>query len=299
MIKANKTLTIDIPSVSRNLPERSLVRTGTYGDGNCFFHALLRAIDTSYRRQSSYHLHLKLVERFRSDIVEWLTPELFQELGKGEPMRLGFLTELNNLIDETIEDIDEHPSPTIRILYKIVTKQEIDDSILPQSLKDENFYVSFCKQVEKIIREKLRTVPKNKVDSLCSQAHDHFVHLFKQAHHQSIESFKSKLLKMGEYADSTQMECISRYTGYNFIFIHHEKDNEMYNGNFEIVSFDTNLKCLIFLWINENHFEIVGELEDQNMINRIFDAKDPLIQSLMSPKSRSPVRPYQNHEFLE
>jgi len=299
MIKANKTLTIDIPSISKNVPHRSLVRTGTYADGNCFFHALLRAIDTGYRRQTSYPLHLKLVERFRSDIVDWLTLETFQELGNGEHKRLAFLMALNQLFDQTIFDIENHPSPTIRILYKLITKKDIDEEILPQALKDENFYLSFCKQAEAMIRQKLKTVPKNKVDSLCTQAHDHFIHLFKVAHEQSIENFKSKLLKMGEYADSLQMECISKYTGYNFIFIHHEKDNEMYNGNFEIVSFDTNLKCLIFLWINENHFEIVGELEDQNMINRIFDAKDPLIQSLMSPKSRSPVRQYQNHEFLE
>jgi hypothetical protein len=298
MIKANKTLTIDIPSVSKIVPQRSLVRTGTYADGNCFFHALLRAIDTGYRRQSSYALHLKLVERFRSDIVEWLTPEIFQELGNGEHKRLGFLMALNDLFDQTILDIEDHPSPTIRILYKIITKKEIDETILPQALKDENFYVSFCKQAERFIRSKLKTVPKNKVDSLCAQAHDHFIHLFKVAHDQSIEKFKSKLLKMGEYADSLQMECISRYTGYNFIFIHHEKDNEVYCGNFEMVSFDTNLKCLIFLWINQNHFEIIGELEDQNMINRIFDAKDPLIQTLTSLKNQSPDRLCQSHEFL-
>lgn len=50
MIKANKTFTLDIPLITKNLPERRLVRTGTYGDGNCFIHALLRAIDIGYRR---------------------------------------------------------------------------------------------------------------------------------------------------------------------------------------------------------------------------------------------------------
>lgn len=299
MIKANKIFTIDIPQVSKQLPHRTLVRTGSYADGNCFFHALLRAIDTGYRRHSSYNLHLKLVERFRNDISEWITPEIFKELGNGEQLRLGFLTELQDQLDHTISNIEDHPSPTIRILYRLFSKEDFEKHIIPEALKDENFYLSFCKQVEKGIREKLRTVPKNKVDSFCTQAHDHFVNLFKVSHEQNLEKFKSKISRMGEYADSLQMECISRYTGYNLIFIDHEKDNELYDGLKHVVSFDSNLKCLIFLWVNENHFEIIGELEEQNVINRIFDSTDPLIRVLTDPKNQSQDHLNPSSDLLE
>jgi hypothetical protein len=48
-----------------------------------------------------------------------------------------------------------------------------------------------------------------------------------------------------------------------------------------MVNFDENRKCLVFLWVDENHFEIVGEVEHKNIINRIFDSDDKLIQTLV------------------
>jgi hypothetical protein len=302
MIKANKTFTVNFPVISKALPHRTFVRTGTYGDGNCFIHALLRAIDVGYRRQSSYSLHLKLVERFRNDITEWITPDIFKKLGKGEPLRLGFLTEFNRLLEQSYSDIDNHPSPTLRVLYKLLPKKELDEKIVPHVLKKNNFYVSFCEEVEKILRFKLRTVQPEKIEKLCTQMHEHLIHLFQEAHKQAYENFRDKFTKMGEYVDSTQMECLSQYTGYNFIFIRHEKDNdigETYPGNMHIVSFDKNLKCLIFLWVDENHFEIIGELEEKNMINRIFDANDPLIEWLSDPNNQSSPSPLVNTDDVE
>jgi hypothetical protein len=288
MIKANKTFTINFPTITKALPQRTFVRTGTYGDGNCFIHALLRAIDTGYRRQSSYSLHLKLVERFRRDITEWITPEIVKGLGNGEPLRLGFLTEFNHLLEQNYTTLSDHPSPVIRVLYQLVPKQEMDEHIIPHVLKQENFYIAFCEQVEKNIRPKLKNVQPEKVENLCKQIHEHFIHLFQEAYKQAIDKFKNKFSRMGEYVDSTQMDCISQYTGYNFIFIQYEKDTA-YPGQTHMVTFDKNLKCLIFLWIDENHFEIIGELEDRNMINRIFDANDPLIELLSDPDNLSPL----------
>ncbi|NBP59371.1 hypothetical protein EBU71_23010 [bacterium] len=103
---------------------------------------------------------------------------------------------------------------------------------------------------------------------------------------------------MGEFVDSTQMECLSQYTGYNFIFIEYEKD-KAYTGHTHMVSFDKNLKCLIFLWVDQNHFEIIGELEAKNMINRIFNADDALIELLSDPNSLSPPEHSENDEGFE
>lgn len=286
MIKANKTFTINIPIVTKEYPERNMVRTGTYGDGNCFFHALLRAIDTGYRRQNSYHFHLKLVERFRQDISEWITHEHFQALGKGEQLRLSFLTELNELLDKNYNQIDQHPSPVIRIIYKLISKEEIEKQVIPESINKSNFYLAFCSQMESLVRKKLTTVNQSKVDALCKELITHFIQIFKTVHDNSLENFKRKFSKMGEYTDSTQMECIARYTGYNFIFIHHEQDNQPVQGLTHIVSFDSNLKTLIFLWVDENHFEIIGELEDKNLINRVFDSKDPVVELLSRPNTQ-------------
>lgn len=284
MIKANKTFTLDVPLITKNLPERRLVRTGSYADGNCFIHALLRAIDIGYRRQTSYSLHLKLVERFRKDIAEWITMELFQQLGNGVQIRIAFLTEFNVLIEKMFEEKDQHPSPVIRVLYQVLPKDEVENNIIPRASDDKNFYVSFCNQLEERLRVILSKVEPSKVDLICTQMHEHCIHLFQEAHKKSLENFKAKFLKMGEYVDSLQMECLSKYTGYNFIFI---QNNEVYTGNSNMVSFDKSRKTLIFLWINENHFEIIGELEEHNMINRIFESDDELVRWLNDPNNQS------------
>jgi hypothetical protein len=286
MIKANKTFTITIPKVAKEFPERNMVRTGTYADGNCFFHALLRAIDIGYRRQTSYHLHLKLVERFRRDITEWITPEWFNKAGNEEHLRVAFLTELNEQLRRQIEQSQDHPSPIIRAIYKLISIKDFEEHLIPEAMKHENFYLSFCQSAEQLVRQKLAQVDQERVQSLCSQMYTHFIQQFQRAHTNHLENFKSKFSKMGEYTDSTQIQCIAQYTGYNFIFIRNDQDNEIYSGLSHVVSFDTNLKgTIVFLWVDKDHFEIIGELEPNNMINRIFDSNDPLIQLLMNSNS--------------
>jgi hypothetical protein len=281
MIKANKTFTITIPKLAKEFPERTMVRTGTYADGNCFFHALLRAIDNGYRRQNSYHLHLKLVERFRRDIAEWITPEWFNRAGNEEHLRFAFLTELNGLLRRQIEQAEDHPSPVIRVIYKLVTIKDFEEQLIPEAMKHDNFYISFCRSVEQLVRQKLVNVDPTKVQSLCNQMYTHFIQLFQLAHSNHLENFKSKFSKMGEYTDSTQIQCIAQYTGYNFIFIRNDQDNELYSGLSHVVAFDSNRKgTIVFLWVDKDHFEIIGELEGNNMINRVFNSDDPLVQLL-------------------
>lgn len=277
MIKPNKTFTLNTSFLSEPI-DRTLVRTGTYGDGNCFFHALLRAIDIQYRKQTTHYAHLRIVEKFRKDLVEWITPDVFKKLGDGEQVRLYFLTEFNLLLEQATPSSD----PIMGIITTVLPYTVIDKEILPLILNkhSENFYKLFCWETEKYLRNKLSTVDPRKLQLICNTMRTHFIDLFKQAHENAINKFKEKMLRMNEYVDSFQMECISLYTGYNFVFIDDSTDTG-YSGISHIVTFDENRKCLIFLWIDENHFEIVGELEHKNIINRIFPSDDPLIKTLL------------------
>jgi hypothetical protein len=262
------------------LDNRSLVRTGTYSDGNCFFHALLRAIDIQYRKQTTHYAHLRIVEQFRKNLVEWITPEVFQSLGNGEQVRLYFMTEFNLLLEESSKN--EENDALLDIIHKLLPYSVIEREILPLVLNkhSDSFYKLFCWQTEKYIRAQLTKTDSQKVQLLCSHMRNHFIRLFKSAHQNAIEKFKTKMQTMGEYVDSFQMECISKYTGYNFVFIDETRGNG-YSGISHMVNFDENRKCLVFLWVDENHFEIVGEVEHKNIINRIFDSDDKLIQTLV------------------
>lgn len=279
MIKPNKTFTLSA-SFLNEPTERTLVKTGTYADGNCFFHALLRAIDIQYRKQTTHYAHLRIVEKFRKDLTDWITPEVFQKLGDGEQIRMYFLTEFNQLLEQ--EASTNTSDPLLNIVHTVLPYKVIDKEILPLILNKhtDSFYKLFCWESEKYVREKLRTIDAQKLQAVCNYMRTHFIELFKKAHVNALNNFKDKMGRMNEYVDSFQMECISLYTGYNFVFIDENKDSG-YSGITHVVNFDENRKCLIFLWIDENHFEIVGELENKNIINRIFSSDDVLVKTLL------------------
>lgn len=285
MLKANKTVTYSIPQVSAVEPQRVFVRTGTYPDGNCFIHALLRAIDSNYRKQATHFAHVRMVDRFRKELAEWLTEEQFRQLGNGEQLRIHFLAQLNQVLTDEYANgpaID----PYIELIHELIPLKVIEHDILPQVLRIhvDNFYVEFGRQTEKYIRGQLGACEPRKVDNLCRRMYEYFIALFRRAHTQSHADFQSRLRQMGEYVDALQMEAIARFTGYNFMFLR-EREQEPYAGLSHVVTFDCSRESLAFLWVNENHFEVIGELEDKNLINRVFAAHHPLIHALSDGES--------------
>lgn len=292
MIRPNKKYAFDLPTL--NDEKRSLVRTGTYPDGNCFIHALLRAIDCSYRKQDSQAMHLSLVGDFRKKIYDWLTTEKFYALGNGEQVRVYFLTELNHLLDEKYSQKDTSTAESgnhnddfasmYQIIQELIPRKYIDDEILPILKEPERFYVDFLSLCEKRIRDQLQNYNPEKTQAICNLMSKYFIDIFQEAHDRAFQNFKIKLRTMNEFVDSFQMECISNFVNYNLLFID-EKTMDVYHGAKHIVSFDTNRDCVLFLWINENHFEVLGVLEHGNIINRIFKSNDPLIRRIYQKSS--------------
>ena len=299
MIKPNQTLIFECPTISYILNNRKLVRTGVYGDGNCFFHSLLRAIDTNYRKQTNQVAHTRLVEKYRKDISDWITFDFYQSLGKGENFRIQFQQEFNDILREFYGSMDflkeikqDEPcdSEVLPVIFKLLTLEEIDKYIIPNVLKgsqSDNFYILFCGEASQWIGKKIKNViPKDKLNYICGEMCGYFIELFKMTHKRIFENFKRSIKCMGTFVDSFQLECISKYSNFNFLFMN-ESTQKPYDGFSHIVSFDPEKPSLIFLWVNENHFEILGELENNNIINRIFSSDDPIIVGIKSLSDRN------------
>lgn len=309
MIKPNRTFTYECPNISYFTNKRTLVRTGVYPDGNCFFHAMLRAIDTNYRKQTNHVAHSRLVEKFRKEISEWVTFDFYQSLGKGENFRIQFQQEFNDVLREyygntnfiselylqseetdvsasannnSQEEPIEYNKDILQVIFKLISIETIDKDIIPNVLKSDNFYVSFCSETSSYLGKKLYSiVNKQQLSNICNEMCDYFIDLFRITHNRIFQHFKRDLRCMGNFVDSFQLECISRFVKYNFLFIN-EKTQKPYDGFSHIVSFDPEKPCLLFLWVGENHFEILGELENNNIINRIFSSDDPIIIGVKS-----------------
>lgn len=280
ILQPNKTNTFIISDtliIDDELTKRCFVRTGVYSDGNCFTHCVLRAIDTNYRKQNNYTDHIKIVENFKQNLMEWLTFEKYKTLGNGEVYKFKFIEKLGELLKQSNDSF---------IILKILTPSVLEDNILSKLANCEiskEFYTKFCNLCEKFLCEKLNgLVDNSKIIALQKQIWEYFVPLFRRTHEEAYENFKKELGTMDVFSESSHMECISDFIGYNLLFITQNTKGEpvIYKGNEHMSNFDEERKTLIFLWISENHFEIIGELDRQQYINRIFNSNDQFVIKL-------------------
>jgi hypothetical protein len=269
MIKPNKSFTVSLPIET----ERSFVRTGTYSDENSFVHAFLRATSSQYRKQASHSAHVRLVEQFKKDFLEWVTFDVYQSLGEGKHIRPNFLNALKQVIQEEMEK--EIQTELEQILFKIVPYSIIETEIIPGAEQEEHFYLGFCKYVERRIRNRLGQISEKKLKEIIQKGWDTFMECFRVAHEKAFEEFKMQLSK--GITKPLQVECMIRYANYNMICLEDEQYNCMKEYS---VNLDEPKGGLIFIQSTEQHFEILGELESTNMINRVFQVTDKLFEQL-------------------
>lgn len=281
-LQPNKTNTFTLPEVPS---ERCFVRTGVYADGNCFIHCVLRAVNSSYRKYKTYTEHIKLVEQFRKTLTDWLTTEQYYNIGNGELFKFRFTEELRRTITKIPTD------PTIEhsymdIIHKLFTPEVLEKDIVDKIQISEigkDYYFSFCKLSEQYVEKKLRVYfdkHPEKLHTLQKYIWRYFINLFQNIHNISLEKFRNELGSIGVFTESSHIECISRFTGYNFIFLTFDGEGRIipYEGNRHLNDYLVSQKTLVFLWIGQNHFEIIGELDKNQYINRIFEGNDEFLQ---------------------
>jgi len=276
----NKTFTFHFKN---KVGGRQFVRTGTYSDGNCFIHSILRCISQEYRRNKDSKIHLELVKSFRKSLSNWINMDIFKTLGNGEFSKILFTSKLLQIIRDN--DIDPENKVHVIINY-ILTPNIIEHKILPEAMSgNESFYMQFFTASGNYLMNKLdKILDADKLKHVLKELPAYFLPIFKTAFDTSLSEFKEKLMKDGEFVDSTQMECISLFIGMNLVFFD-GTSMEGYAGGNDVVKFDESKKTLIFLWIEENHFEVFGELLDSSTINRIFSPKDPIIYSILKKEN--------------
>ena len=260
ILEANKTVFYPIADLN-------LVRTGTYGDGNCFYHALLRAMDAEYRYKS-YDQCLQAVKTLKERVGEHLSEDgVWTSLGQGEQRRLLFMAELVRLFEaETaslIKDLN---------LERLVSEAQNRTGEARRATSDastgQNFYTVFMSIV-------VRKYPHHQ-----ALLADYCYKLFLLAHENAISNFRQSLLASGEPTDGIQMEIVARTIQHNIIIIY-EATGRVYTT----VSVPLAVPTIVLLWVNENHFEVLGEYQEDRSVKRIFTEHDPVLRILCAPHS--------------
>lgn len=286
-----------------------LVRTGTIGDGSCYYHSLLHAYSKDYVMMGESG-RMKFVKRLRASMANKIDKTKWESISNGLIARLGFQEHVRNILEEFYQFIGGRDGGNMSkgtkivinklleseddlSIYKIIVDmmpfiESFEKNILPNtyaqtetqkiskvSSKMEEIGTEYYQEIFDNLREK---VDKTRVTYFISK----FITLIKQACIQADNS------SYKEYVKGIQNSAIN-VDGYSIGLISNKFDRDIYfidakdrlpyrngstNQNIK------NRKSIIVMWTGGVHYEIVGRLLPGNRIAREFDPEDPLIKRI-------------------
>lgn len=287
--------------------EDNLVRTGTMKDGSCFFHSILHACSKEYSRENKKGKKT-LVKKLRSGISSELSREKWESLGNGNVSRISFQENthdiLNNFykyindgieeknIRKVVKKIDENVKD---IVSDLIPLKVLTSEILPNAYKDsEQQNISLCREamVDKISSyikniDEMKGLDKVKRTYIIAKVLEIFKILFEHSENYTYRKYVKSIKNTTEEVDSYMFELISDRVNRDIYIL--DANTKMPYINFSNSNTIKRRKSIIILWINNNHYEIVGRLLPGERVQREFTHEDDLIQRFytftMHPKN--------------
>ena len=275
----------------------NLVRTGTIGDGNCFVHAIFHALDKDDYKRKTNNEKITQVNKFRDLMVNSVTVEDFETLNKGEVTRMMVQKQIHDNLENVIsfvkgktelEVLNDTQKTILNELLGDTLKSEkyvnvpldidlISKKVLPRTFKKTtdiskygDYIIGYMNQYVKMTNQTLRT--------LSELVHVLTSHSVKE----SFDIFLSKL-KKGSYVDDFTLDYISEKLKVN-VYVINSENRLPYLREYKS-KFDNNV---VVLWINRNHFEVLGELTsvEHSTIDRLFPNDHVFIKNIRDYLSR-------------
>lgn len=243
MISIDKNLAFD----NRFDEDTQLVRTGTVGEGSCFFHSVLRSIDPNYVKLSPTQRET-LVSRLREKMASNLSRDRWERLANGA-LSYGIVV----------------PRFT-RWIYKENIQEAMD-------VVDVVHANSISEFIEKLLEATPRSIHKR-----ISKA-------FTVITERSFDKFKEDLSKcdvwVGQESGSVDVfEYISDTFNID-IYLIRDSTRKPYRAGTDCSTRYKNRKSILVLWVGDAHYEAIGRLENKK-ITRVFEPTDPLILKINS-----------------
>jgi len=306
ILPVNKTVIFSSPLEGSN---ETLVRTGTIGDGSCLFHALLHAYSKNYANNMSMNMRSQFISRIRKSISKKINQEKWEELNNGLVSKILFQENvhlilvnfydfiLNNegqtkakgrITRKVVRNViqDDNDVEIFKLVTELVPLEMFEKNILPQ-VYDETMNVRIAQCTENIIAQTLsymdtldemNSAEPEKADFAKKIMHEFLQNVSAVAEKSAFRKYISQIKDPSEDIDTFAINLISERFDRDIYFI---------NGNTRLpymnCSTDDNLKgrtSVVILWVEENHYEIIGRLLADNRVQREFDPADPFIQKL-------------------
>lgn len=253
-----KMMDPDCSRTFRTPYSENLVRTGTIGDGSCFFHALLYSLSPSYRGRSHSERMNDVVE-LRGALAEYVTLSRWKELSNGEMYKMQILSELRHQLSLLCEE------PLF---------QKWDSHYLPSLANHwtSTKLKSLCTRLQVIVDVVYDRAPPFPLSNC--------VEFLNQVESNALERYKDHLRTA--WVDDSMIELVSDCFDCNLHFI--QASNRRIYRTF-LKNKASRPKNVVFCWIDDSHYESIGEIDSSGKVERVFDSNDELIKKLMQPEN--------------
>jgi len=287
---ANKSVIFFTP-LTDNITTR-MVRTGTIADGSCFFHAVCHACSPAYV-QANIQERQKQVNTLRASIssnvnkIGWITEEnissvvMFQEAFHNN-LENAYNHFTNTKRDSYLENLLKEFSPYYTVLVELIPFSVFENKILPSAYADVKNIID-CKEgvvtvYDKYIGEikEVKKLERHKRIKALSAFTTFVITLLNDTEERVFQHYINSL-KLPADIDTYTIQAISDKLDLDIYFLDGHTRAPYRNASY------SNLKkrrSIIVLWVDRNHYEIIGELLPDNRVKRIFDFKDEIIQKI-------------------
>lgn len=305
LLPANKTVVFYSPVEGKDV----LVRTGTIGEGSCFYHALLHAYSKEYVSMDIKG-RKKFVQRLRSSMALKVGKNRWESLSNGLIAKIPFQESINEILNDFYRFISRGKTgrtKSVRKVIREIIKEDNEDDIEAYKLVTEMIPLEdgFEKTIlpsayEKCSDDVISKCKKVILKTAINYYRNQFKELEGQLEQERIDFYISKLEKLvnsvineaesssySEYIESLQ-DATMEVDSYTIGLISDKFNRDIYfidarnrmpyrdGGNDNI----KKRKSIIVMWTGGCHYEIVGRLLPGNIIKRDFDFNDTLIDRI-------------------
>ena len=283
-----------------------LVRTGTIDEGSCFFHAILHSYSKEYSMMDKKD-RMKLVLKLRAGLSGRIDKESWESMGEGNIARIPFEENIMDIMVNFYSFLENQNSnirgrTTRRVvkhliglqkekleIYEIISEiipleEGFQKVILPKAYKNASslseYNIVIDKQVQSYISKNgiLNGSGQEQTKFILSTISELIELVCIEAYNLAFKTYKKGLENIGTYVDSYSINYIADRFNRDIYFLN--GNNRVPYNNCDTVDTLKGRKSIVVIWINKNHYEIVGRLLPGNRIQREFEANDPLIKKL-------------------
>lgn len=226
--------------------EYPLIRTGTIGDGSCFFHAVMKSIYPNYSKKTENERR-EMISKLRLKLSDSLSLEQWESLGNG-------LLSYMSIIPKVIDYITNNFSIEIS---------------------------NIAKKLDNIKDSTLKIFHKNLISSVPDEYKEKLDNVFNDVKDNEFKKFKNLLkdckIWVGQEEGSVNaFEYLSNWLNID-IYILKDTIRAPYKQGFDCNIIYKGRQSILVLWVEESHYEAVCIMTD-GKIKRVFNPDDDIIK---------------------